>query len=178
MPAQSKFKRANQKKFVQMRRLPNGLFMGELEHIYELTSEMEDEDVEIEINDVEIDMTTIIEPLLLPNEREIVLITHDESTFYANDGKRVVWMENGKKKIRPKTVGTSIMISGFTCECHGFMHDDVLGLKSYLTFKAGKNREGWFTNDDLVKKNRYLMASHYLRNYTPGKTCCFLLIIL
>lgn len=33
-------------------------------------------------------------PLILePNEKEIVLVTHDESVFYSNDGKRGVWGE-------------------------------------------------------------------------------------
>ena len=42
------------------------------------------------------------------------------------------------------------MISGFVCECHGFVSDVESGLKSYLTFLAGTARDGWFTNDDLV----------------------------
>ena len=48
------------------------------------------------------------------------------------------------------------MVSGFTCECHGFMSDEELGLQSFLLFLAGTNREGWFTNDDLVKQSRDL----------------------
>ena len=40
---------------------------------------------------------TIEEPTRLPGEiwLEVVLITHDESTFYSNECKSVVWMENG-----------------------------------------------------------------------------------
>lgn len=36
-----------------------------------------------------------IPPNLKAGEKEIVLITHDESTFYSNECKSVVWMENG-----------------------------------------------------------------------------------
>ena len=36
-----------------------------------------------------------IPPDLKPGEKEVVLITHDESTFYSNECKQVVWMENG-----------------------------------------------------------------------------------
>ena len=30
-----------------------------------------------------------------------------ESTFYANDGKKFYWMENGKKKMLPKSASRS-----------------------------------------------------------------------
>ena len=34
-------------------------------------------------------------PDLENNQKRIVLITHDESTFYSNECKQMVWMENG-----------------------------------------------------------------------------------
>ena len=34
-------------------------------------------------------------PDLENNQKRIVLITHDESTFYSNECKQIVWMENG-----------------------------------------------------------------------------------
>ena len=33
---------------------------------------------------------------LPPGQKPLVLVTHDESTLSANDGKRQLWMENGK----------------------------------------------------------------------------------
>jgi hypothetical protein len=39
----------------------------------------------------------IIEPNLKDGGNEIVMITHDESTFYCNEGMRLFWKENGKK---------------------------------------------------------------------------------
>lgn len=50
---------------------------------------------------------------LLEGEKPLVLITHDESTFNANDGKRRIWMKNGHQPIRPKAHGKGIMVSGF-----------------------------------------------------------------
>ena len=41
----------------------------------------------------------------------LVLVTHDESTFNANDGRRKAWMEKGKQQIRPKGQGKGIMVS-------------------------------------------------------------------
>lgn len=89
-----------------------------------------------------------IPPQLNEGNKECVLITHDESTFYCNEGRRFFWLENGKKKLLPKSKGKSLMISGFCCQCHGFMSDS--GAKSYQVFKAGTGREGWFTNQHLV----------------------------
>src|SRR5690606_4251716 len=46
-------------------------------------------------------------------EKPLVLVTHDESTFNANDGKRRLWVENGKMPLRQKSKGKGIMVSGF-----------------------------------------------------------------
>jgi hypothetical protein len=93
---------------------------------------------------------TPIEPTLAEGERKLVLITHDESTFYCNEGKKFFWLENGKRKILPKSKGQSLMISGFVCNCHGFMSN---GTKhSYILFRAGIARDGWYTNADLIKQ--------------------------
>ena len=43
----------------------------------------------------------------------MVLITRDESTFNANDGKRKLWLAKGKNLIRPKSKGRGIMVSAF-----------------------------------------------------------------
>ncbi len=52
-------------------------------------------------------------PNLSENEKPLVLVTHDESTFNSNDGKRRIWMENGKQPLRPKGRGKGIMASEF-----------------------------------------------------------------
>lgn len=104
-------------------------------------------------------MTPIVPPLT-SQQRLCVLITHDESTFYCNEGKKLFWMENKKKKLLPKSKGSSIMVSGFMCPCHGFMTSTIDGkiVSSYQLFLAGTHREGWFTNEDLV---------HQIDQYAP-----------
>ena len=52
-------------------------------------------------------------PTLLPGEKPLVLVTHDESTFNANDGKRQGWMKKGEQPLRQKGKGRGIMVSGF-----------------------------------------------------------------
>jgi hypothetical protein len=83
------------------------------------------------------------------NEREMVWVFHDESTFYANDGTRLIWQDDQTDLI-PKTNGSSLMVSAFMCPCHGMMCDE--GEVSYKLFKAGTNRDGWWDNADLVNQ--------------------------
>ena len=67
------------------------------------------------------------------------------------------------------------MISGFQCECHGFMRGEVEGveLKSYLLFEAGSNRDGWFTNDDLVKQLGAVIPLFYKLHPNCEILCAF-----
>ena len=67
-------------------------------------------------------METKIEPDLLDGEKMVVLITHDESTVYCNEGRRFFRLENGKKKLLPKSKGTSLMVSDYCCQCQGLCH--------------------------------------------------------
>ena len=54
-----------------------------------------------------------IPPGLQPGEKPLVLITHDESTFNANDGKRRLWMKENEQPLRSKGNGKGIMMSSF-----------------------------------------------------------------
>ena len=48
-----------------------------------------------------------------PNRRAIIMITRDESTFSANNGRRKIWTLDGHGILRPKGKGKSIMVSDF-----------------------------------------------------------------
>ena len=48
-----------------------------------------------------------------PGRRPIVMITHDESIFSANDGKHQAWIKDGDAFLRPKGKGKGIMVSDF-----------------------------------------------------------------
>jgi hypothetical protein len=111
------------------------------------------------------DMCTIIQPSLNPGERQAVLITHDESTFYNGECRHWYWMENGKRKIPPKSKGQSLMISGFVCQCHGFMSNADNKVKTYTLFEAGKNRQGWFTNADLI--DQFMACKNLIKDLHP-----------
>ncbi|OAD72392.1 hypothetical protein PHYBLDRAFT_169524 [Phycomyces blakesleeanus NRRL 1555(-)] len=81
--------------------------------------------------DEEIEVT----PLLLENQKKLVMVTHGESTFYAHDGKVDMWLEEGESHIRKKDQGRSLMVSKFQCACHGTMR--VKGWVSRRIFNVG-----------------------------------------
>lgn len=45
--------------------------------------------------------------------RPLILVTHDESTFHSNDGRKKAWREKGKPKLKAKGRGRGIMASAF-----------------------------------------------------------------
>lgn len=64
-------------------------------------------------------------PVLANNERELILITHDESTFYENDRKRRRWVPLDEPSVpQPKGEGTSVMVSDFLSPSFGRLMDD------------------------------------------------------
>lgn len=48
-----------------------------------------------------------------PDRRPIIMITHDESIFSANDGRHQAWKKDGDTSLRPKGKGKGIMVSEF-----------------------------------------------------------------
>ena len=53
-------------------------------------------------------------PESLPEgEKPLVFITHDKSIFNVNDGKRRLWMKDGKQPLRLKGKGKGIIVSSF-----------------------------------------------------------------
>ena len=95
----------------------------------------------------------------------LVLITHDESTFYQNDRRKIVWAESTSRPMpQPKGDGQSIMVSDFLTSEWGRLRDgdecvphclSPLFLLTFVfrearvIFKAGKNRDGYFSAEDL-----------------------------
>lgn len=102
------------------------------------------------------DEDTIIPPILAEGEKKVVLVTHDESTFYSNDGKLTRWCEENETTIFPKGPGGSIMVSEFMCPCHGTMRGVINGkeITSRTFFFAGSSqgKEGWWTCNHLMEQ--------------------------
>ncbi|PKB93644.1 hypothetical protein RhiirA5_247291, partial [Rhizophagus irregularis] len=101
-----------------------------------------------------------IPPILESDDKEVILVTHDECIFYSNDGKRGVWAKSGELPLRKKGNGRSIMVSEFLLEECGrlklniqqhqenpFIPEEV---RVYL--QPGKDREGYWTSEHLINQ--------------------------
>jgi hypothetical protein len=97
---------------------------------------------------------------LPPGQKPLVLVTHDESTFNANDGKRELWMEDGKQPLRPKARGKGLMISDFLTPGGRLAVPDTISdtelearhlPRRYATeyFEYGKDK--YWRGDDMVE---------------------------
>ena len=98
------------------------------------------------------------EAIAIAHKPELVLISHDESVFSSHDGRRMVWMEDGKPPLRPKGDGQGLMVSEFLCPCHGrmktedgrvaseTMYFDAAGESEYQTFRKK------MTDGSLIQK--------------------------
>lgn len=97
-------------------------------------------------------------------ERPIVFYTHDESTFYANDGKSSTWRPTGEMPLRKKGQGLSLMVSEFISEVCGPLSykDPATGVvESSVEFlNAGTRRDGWWTGDDMARQFRKAISIH------------------
>ena len=102
----------------------------------------------------------VIPPVLKPDERELILVTHDECIFYANDGKKRIWVDDGEMPLRKKGNGRSIMVSEFLSEACGRLKlseeeiernpDIPIEARCYLL--PGKNQEGYWTFEHLLEQ--------------------------
>jgi hypothetical protein len=79
----------------------------------------------------------------------LLVVTHDESTFYANDRCNTGWFHpDFKAQPQQKGEGESIMVSEFLVPEWGRVVNGED--EARLLFRAGKNRDGWFGNDQLL----------------------------
>jgi hypothetical protein len=58
-------------------------------------------------------------PELENGQQRIILVTHDESHFYANDGRRQYWRLPHTQSLRSKHLGQSIHVGEFLTESRG-----------------------------------------------------------
>ncbi|GES93332.1 hypothetical protein RCL_jg21131.t1 [Rhizophagus clarus] len=99
-----------------------------------------------------------IPPTLGPNDKEIILVTHDECVFYSNDGKQGVWAKSGELPLRKKGNDRSIMVSEFLSEECGrlklnaqqIQENPSIPKEARAYLQPGKDREGFWTSEHLI----------------------------
>ena len=85
------------------------------------------------------------------HERHTVVWFHDESTFYANDWHKARWVHSSETAVPyPKGEGTSEMVADMISADYGWLRLPDGSESVQVLFKAGKAREGYFTNEDIL----------------------------
>ncbi|ETV65653.1 hypothetical protein H257_17702 [Aphanomyces astaci] len=108
------------------------------------------------------------------SQEQVVWVTHDESTFYANDDGGMVWTNTAHLDLTKRGRGRSFMVSDFLCPCHGrlFMLGESEPLFVTEDLHVGKAQEGYWTSEHVTKQvtQRVLPAVAALH---PGCTALF-----
>ena len=144
---------------------------------------------------VEFDKNGAMKPKVYPSDcavggnhrRPIIVITHDECTFSANDGIRKAWARKSDTFLRPKGRGQGIMVSEFILPYErlnlAFLtpekREEVIqqtGLtftEAVEIFEYGKNNDGYWDGAKLHKQvvEKALPIAEALY---PGYSLCFL----
>jgi hypothetical protein len=93
-----------------------------------------------------------------PPTRRLVVWFHDESTFYANDRRKKRWCHESEKAVpRAKGEGASLMVADFVSADYGWLRSPDGQEVAHVLFKAGKNREGYFTNENILEQTKKAM---------------------
>jgi hypothetical protein len=87
-----------------------------------------------------------------PVNKRTVVWYHDESTFYANDRRKVYWSHsNETAKPRTKGEGASLMVADFISADYGWLRAPDGSAEARWIFAAGQNRDGYFTNAEILE---------------------------
>lgn len=98
--------------------------------------------------------------------RAVVVWHHDESTFFANDRRYNCWVPpDATAKPHAKGEGASLMIAHFVSADYGWLQSPDGSESAGVLFRAGKNREGYFTNDDIL--SQFETAVQLVKKYFP-----------
>jgi hypothetical protein len=76
-------------------------------------------------------------PHLQPDERKIVIVTRDEMTAQAHDGRSMSWVWKGEQPLRKKGPGHGLHQSDVICSAVGWLKE------ASETVEYGKNYDGY-----------------------------------
>ena len=89
-----------------------------------------------------VDREITIQPHCIDGELPMIWVVHDESVFDSSGGRLKVWTEEGHPALPPKR-GQSLHVSGLI---------SPLGVINMETMVPGKNKDGYWTNRDLINQ--------------------------
>ena len=79
-------------------------------------------------------------------ERRLILVSHDESTTQANDGKKKSWVHENKHMLKKKGVGRGIHQSDVICSTVGWLE------AASQSLEYRKNYKGYWNGELFVKQ--------------------------
>ena len=84
--------------------------------------------------------------------RRVCAWFHDETIFYAHDRRRKTWYhKDASATPYAKGEGASLMVARYVSADYGFLMASD-GRNTQRVFKPGKNRDGYFTNEDILEQ--------------------------
>lgn len=101
-----------------------------------------------------------------PSCRHVVHWYHDETTYTQNDRRQVRWVPKDETPVpQPKGEGSSLMVADFISADHGWLRSPDGKEEARVLFKAGANRDGYFTNEEILEQATHAMD--ILEKYFP-----------
>ncbi|KAF8958403.1 hypothetical protein BDZ97DRAFT_1906501 [Flammula alnicola] len=98
--------------------------------------------------------------------RRVIAWFHDESIFYANDRRKKGWFhKDAPAKPYAKGEGASLMIADFVSADFGWLRSPDGKRSARRVMKPGEKRDGYFSNDDIIKQAEEAMA--ILKEFYP-----------
>lgn len=83
----------------------------------------------------------------------VVIWNHDESTYYANDRRKIRWVHNSETAIPyAKGEGASLMVADMVSPDYGWLQSPDGKERARVLFKAGKARDGYFTTQNIINQ--------------------------
>jgi hypothetical protein len=111
-------------------------------------------------------MEELVDDRPRPRQRRTVVWYHDESTFYANDRRKIRWVHSGETpKPCPKGEGISLMVADFVSADYGWLRSPDGQESAQVLFRAGKNRDGYFGSNDIIAHAQ--LAMDILQRHYP-----------
>jgi hypothetical protein len=99
----------------------------------------------------------IPEDISLQGKRVIVWF-HDESIFYAHDRRKKGWYhKDAPAKPYTKGEGASLMVADYVSADFGWLQSPDGSRNARRVMKPGKNRDGYFTSDDIGEQAQAAM---------------------
>ncbi|KAJ7455630.1 hypothetical protein B0H11DRAFT_2322407 [Mycena galericulata] len=104
-----------------------------------------------------VNITADVESMVASGKR-VVIWYHDESIFYAHDRTRKSWRhKDASIKPHKKGEGASLMVADYISADFGWLVGPKTGRSARVILKPGKNRDGYFTSDDILAQARVAM---------------------